>query len=108
DALGVEITVVEMLDGLMPGADKDIVEPLFKRLLKRYKNIYLSTKVTKVEAKKDGLWVTFEGENAPKDPQRFDRILAAVGRRPNGKNIHADKAGVHVDERVFIPVHKQS
>jgi len=106
-ALGVEITVVEMLDGLIVAADKDIVAPLFKRLQKRYKNIYLNTKVTKVEAKKDGLWVTFEGQDAPKDPQRFDRILSAVGRKPNGKNISAEKAGVNVDERGFIAVNNQ-
>lgn len=106
-ALGVEISIVEMMDGLIPGADKDIVAPLSKRLQKKYKNIYLSTKVTKVEAKKDGLWVTFEGQNAPKEPQRFDRILAAVGRRPNGKNIAAEKAGVNVDERGFIAVNNQ-
>jgi len=106
-ALGVEISIVEMMDGLIPGADKDIIAPLFKRLQKKYKNIYLSTKVTKVEAKKDGLWVTFEGQNAPKDPQRYDRILAAVGRRPNGKNIAAEKAGVQVDERGFIAVNNQ-
>ncbi|HEV2613908.1 MAG TPA: dihydrolipoyl dehydrogenase [Gammaproteobacteria bacterium] len=106
-ALGVEITVVEMLDGLIVAADKDIVAPLYKRLQKRYKNIYLNTKFTKVEAKKDGLWVTFEGNDAPKDPQRFDRILSAVGRRPNGKNIAAEKAGVNVDERGFIAVNNQ-
>jgi len=106
-ALGVEITVVEMLDGLIVAADKDIVAPLYKRLLKKYKNIYLSTKVTKVESKKDGLYVTFEGENAPRDPQRFDRILSAVGRRPNGKNISAEKAGVQVDDRGFIAVDNQ-
>lgn len=106
-ALGVEISVVEMSDGLIPAADKDIVAPLYKRIQKRYKNIYLSTKVTKVEAKKDGLWVTFEGETAPKEPQRFDRILSAVGRRPNGKMIAAEKAGVTVDDRGFIPVDKQ-
>ncbi|MDX2164720.1 MAG: dihydrolipoyl dehydrogenase [Gammaproteobacteria bacterium] len=106
-ALGVEITIVEMSDGLIAAADKDIVAPLHKRLSKRYKNIYLNTKVTKVEAKKDGLWVTFEGTDAPKDPQRFDRILSAVGRKPNGKTISAEKAGVIVDERGFIPVDKQ-
>lgn len=105
--LGMDITVVELQDGLMAGADKDIVAPLQKRLEKRYKGILLKTKVTKVDAKKDGLWVTFEGENAPKEPQRFDRILAAVGRRPNGKLIGAEKAGVNVDERGFIPVDKQ-
>jgi dihydrolipoamide dehydrogenase len=106
-ALGMEITVVEMLDGLIPGADKDIVAPLHKRLQKRYKNIYLNTKVTKVESKKDGLWVSFEGENAPKESQKFDRILTAVGRRPNGKQISAEKAGVKVDERGFIAVDNQ-
>ena len=106
-ALGVEITVVEMSDGLIAAADKDIVAPLYKRLQKRYKNIYLSTKVTKVEAKKDGLWVTFEGQDAPKDPQKFDRILSAVGRKPNGKTISAEKAGVNVDDRGFISVDKQ-
>lgn len=105
-ALGTKITVVELMDMLIPGADKDIVQPLFKRVSKHY-NILLKTKVTKVEAKKDGLWVTFEGEQAPKEPQRFDRILAAVGRRPNGKLIDAEKAGVQVDERGFIPVDKQ-
>lgn len=105
-ALGSKITVVELMDMLIPGADKDVVQPLFKRISKHYK-ILLKTKVTKVEAKKDGLYVTFEGEQAPKDPVRFDRILAAVGRRPNGKLIGAEKAGVNVDERGFIAVDKQ-
>lgn len=105
-ALGAKITVVELMDMLMPGADKDIVMPLYKRVSKHY-NILLKTKVTKVEAKKDGLWVTFEGEKAPDKPQRFDRILAAVGRRPNGKLIGAEAAGVQIDERGFIPVDKQ-
>lgn len=104
--LGAKISVVELMDMLMPGADKDIVMPLYKRLSKHYK-FYLKTKVTKVEAKKDGLWVTFEGEQAPKEPVRFDRILAAVGRRPNGKLIGAESAGVNVDEKGFIPVDKQ-
>lgn len=106
-ALGAEITVVELMDQIIPGADKDVVMPLFKRIQKRYKNILLKTKVTKVEAKKDGLWVTFEGEGAPDKPERFDRILCAVGRRPNGDQIAADKAGVKVDERGFIAVDKQ-
>lgn len=106
NALGAKITVVELMDSLIPGADKDIVAPLQKRIGKHYK-ILLKTKVTKVEAKKDGLWVTFEGEQAPKEPVRFDRILAAVGRRPNGKLIDAEKAGVKVDERGFIAVDKQ-
>lgn len=106
-ALGSEITVVELMDQLIPGADKDVVAPLTKRIQKRYKNIFLKTKVIKVEAKKDGLWVTFEGENAPKEPQKFDRILSAVGRRPNGDQISAEKAGIKVDERGFISVDKQ-
>lgn len=105
-ALGAKITVVEFMDMLMPGADKDIVMPLFKRLSKHYKFL-LKTKVTKVEAKKDGLYVTFEGEQAPKEPMRFDRILTAVGRRPNGKLIGAEAAGVQVDDRGFIAVDKQ-
>lgn len=106
-ALGSEITVVELMDQIIPGCDKDIVTPLYKRIQKRYKNIFLKTKVTKVDAKKDGLYVTFEGENAPAEPQRFDRILCAVGRRPNGDQIGADKAGIKVDERGFIPTDKQ-
>ncbi len=106
-ALGAKISVVELMDQLMPGADKDIVMPLHKRIEKRYDNIMLKTKVTHVEAKKDGLWVTFEGDKAPAEPQRFDRILSAVGRRPNGALIGADKANVTVDERGFIPVDKQ-
>jgi len=106
-ALGAEITIVELMDQIIPGADKDVVMPLFKRIQKRYKNILLKTKVTKVEAKKDGLYVTFEGEGAPDKPERFDRILCAVGRRPNGDQIAADKAGVKVDERGFIAVDKQ-
>lgn len=105
-ALGAKISVVELMDMLIPGADKDIVMPFYKRVSKHY-NIMLKTKVTKVEAKKDGLYVTFEGENAPATPQRYDRILAAVGRRPNGKLISAEAAGVHVDERGFIPVDNQ-
>ncbi len=106
-ALGTEITIVEFADQLIPAADKDVVMPLQKRIQKRYKNIYLKTKVTKVEAKKDGLYVTFEGEGAPDKPEKFDRILCAVGRIPNGKDIAAEKAGVNVDERGFISVDKQ-
>lgn len=106
-SLGAEITVVELMDQLIPGADSDIVMPLQKRMKTRFKNVYLKTKVTKVEAKKDGLYVTFEGEHASKEPEKFDRILCAVGRRPNGDQIDADKAGVKVDERGFISVDKQ-
>lgn len=105
-ALGTEITVVELMDQIIPGADSDVVMPLQKRIKNRYKNIYLKTKVTKVEAKKDGLYVTFEGENAPAKPERYDRILSAVGRRPNGDQIQAEKAGVKVDHG-FIAVDKQ-
>lgn len=106
-ALGTEITVVELMDQIIPGADSDVVAPLYKRIKARYQNIYLKTKVTKVEAKKDGLYVTFEGENAPAKPEKFDSILCAVGRRPNGDQIDAAKAGVNVDERGFIKVDKQ-
>lgn len=107
-SLGAKISVVEMMDQLIPGADRDVVMPLHKRLEKRYDSIMLKTSVTKVEAKSDGLWVTFDGENAPKEnPKRYDRILVAVGRRPNGKLIGAEKAGIKVDERGFIPVDNQ-
>ncbi len=105
-ALGAKITVVELLDGLMAGADKDIVRPFHKRMEKRYEKILLKTKVTKVEARDDGLLVTFEGDQAP-EPQLFDRILVGVGRTPNGGKIDADKAGVAVDPRGFIAVDKQ-
>lgn len=106
-ALGSQVTIVEMMDQIIPGADADIVKPLHKRIEKKYENIYLKTKVTKVEAKTDGLYVTFEGDAAPKEPVRFDRLLVAVGRKPNGALIDADKAGVKVDERGFISVDQQ-
>lgn len=106
-ALGSKITVVELTDGLMAGADKDLIKPFHRFVEKKYEKILLETGVTKVEAKKDGLWVTFEGKNAPEKPQRFDRILCAVGRRPNGDWLDADKAGVHVTDRGFIPVDNQ-
>ena len=106
DGLGAKVTVVELLDGLIPGADRDLIRPLQKRIEKRYEGIYLKTKVTKLEALKDGLRATFEGENAPA-PQVYDRVLLAVGRRPNGKAIAAQAAGVKVDDRGFIPVDKQ-
>jgi len=107
EALGASITVVELMDQIIPGADSDVVMPLYKRVKPRYKNIYLKTKVTKVEAKKDGLYVTFEGENAPSKPEKFDRILCAVGRRPNSDLLGAEKAGVKINERGFITVDKQ-
>jgi dihydrolipoamide dehydrogenase len=106
DALGSKISVVELMDQLMPGADKDLVKPLHTRIGKRYEAIYLKTKVTKIEALKEGLKVTFEGEQAP-EPQLYDRVLMAVGRRPNGREIAAEAAGLTVNERGFIPVDKQ-
>jgi dihydrolipoamide dehydrogenase len=106
DALGSKVSVVELLDGLIPGADRDIVRPLENRIKKRYEAIYLKTKVAKLEAKPEGLVATFEGANAPA-PQTYDRVLLAVGRRPNGREIAAEKAGVAVNERGYIPADKQ-
>ena len=106
-ALGAKITVVEMLGQLMTGADPDLVRPFARRMEKRYEKIMLKTRVTKVEAQKDGLKVWFEGEQAPAAPQVYDRVLVAVGRAPNGKKIDAERAGVIVDERGFIPVDGQ-
>ncbi|MGV3655810.1 MAG: dihydrolipoyl dehydrogenase, partial [Noviherbaspirillum sp.] len=107
DALGSKVSVVEFLDGLIPAADRDIVKPLQKRIEKRYEAIYLKTKVTKLEATPEGLLASFEGENAPAEPQRYDMVLLAGGRRPNGKDIGAEHAGVTVNERGFIPVDRQ-
>jgi dihydrolipoamide dehydrogenase len=106
-ALGAKITVVEMLSQLMTGADPDLVRPFARRMEKRYEKIMLKTRVTRVEAQKDGLKVWFEGEQAPEGPQLYDRVLVAVGRSPNGKKIDAERAGVAVDERGFIPVDGQ-
>ncbi|MBW5802601.1 dihydrolipoyl dehydrogenase [Coxiella endosymbiont of Ornithodoros amblus] len=106
-ALGTKISVVEMMDQLIPGADADVVKPLHQRIQKRYEEILLKTKVTKIEPKKDGLYVTFEGKNAPKEPKKYDRILVAIGRSPNGKLIDAEKAGVKVDDRGYIIVDQQ-
>lgn len=106
-ALGAEVTVVELMDQIIPGADSDLVMPLYKRIKAKYQHIYLKTKVTKVEAKKEGLYVTFEGENAPSGVERFDRILYSVGRRPNTDQIGLDKTSVKVDARGFITVDKQ-
>ena len=106
DGLGSEVTVVELLDQLMPGADPDLVKPLATRLNKRYAGIHLKVKVSKIEATKEGLKATFEGEKAP-EPQVYDRVLVAVGRTPNGKKIDVEKAGVQVTDRGFIPVDKQ-
>jgi dihydrolipoamide dehydrogenase len=104
--LGAKVTVVELLDSLMVGVDKDIVRPLQRRIDKQYENIYLKTKVTRVEPQSKGLKVFFEGDKAPAS-QVFDRVLVAVGRISNGKSIGAESAGVAVDERGFIPVDKQ-
>ena len=104
--LGSSVTVVELMDSLMPGVDKDIVRPLHKRIAKQYENIFLSTKVTDIKSQKDGLMVSYEGAKAPAS-ELFDRVLVAVGRSPNGKVIGAENAGVQVDERGFIPVDKQ-
>ncbi|HZV98710.1 MAG TPA: dihydrolipoyl dehydrogenase [Methylophilaceae bacterium] len=106
DAFGSKVSVVELADGLIQGCDRDLVRPLQKRMEKRFEKIMLSTKVAKIESKKDGIHVTFEGENAI-EPQVYDRVLVAIGRRPNGKNIGAENAGVAVDQWGFIPVDKQ-
>jgi dihydrolipoamide dehydrogenase len=106
EALGSKITVVEMLDALIPGCDKDIIRPLQRRIRKRYENIYLGTAVTKIEAKKNCLEVSFDGKKAPESDQ-FDAILLSIGRRPNGLNIGAENAGVNVNEQGFIPVDDQ-
>ncbi len=107
DALGTKVSVVEFMDGLVQGCDRDLVRPLQKRMEKRFEKIMLSTKVAKMEAKKDGIHVSFEGEEAPKESQVYDRVLVSIGRRPNGKNIAAELAGVAVDDRGFIAVDKQ-
>ncbi len=107
DALGTKVSVVEFMDGLITGCDRDLVRPLQKRMAKRFESIMLSTKVAKIEAKKDGIHVSFEGENAPKGAEVYDRVLVSIGRRPNGNNIGAENAGVTVDERGFIAVDKQ-
>jgi len=105
-ALGSQVTVVELLDQLMPGTDADLVRPLQQRLAKRYAGIHLKVRVAKVEAQKKGLKATFEGDKAP-EPQVYDRVLVAVGRTPNGGRIGAEAAGVAVTERGFIPVDRQ-
>jgi dihydrolipoamide dehydrogenase len=106
DELGSRVTVVEVLDQLIPGADPDLVAPLAKHVRKRYENIFLGTKVTQVDPRPDGLAVEFSGPSAP-NSDVFDRVLVAVGRRPNGDTVAAEKAGVAVDGRGFIPVDAQ-
>ena len=111
DALGSKVSVVEFTDGLIQGCDRDLVRPLQKRMEKRFEAIMLNTKVANIEAKKDGIHVSFEGVNgntdAPKGVEVYDRVLVSIGRRPNGLNIGAENAGVAVDERGFINVDKQ-
>ncbi len=106
-ALGVEVTVVEFMDQLIPGADADLVSVLQKRMAKKGVKFLLKTKVTAMDAKKDGIHVSMDGEHATEKPLCFQQVLVAVGRKPNGGNIDANKAGVQVDERGFIAVDKQ-
>lgn len=106
EALGSKVTVVEFMEQIIPGCDKDIVKPLAKRLEGRFEEIRLKTKVTAVKAQKSGLKVTMEGPDGSED-KLFDKVLVAVGRRPNGALISLDKAGVAVDERGFVPVDNQ-
>ncbi|WHL19280.1 dihydrolipoyl dehydrogenase [Stenotrophomonas acidaminiphila] len=110
-ALGAQVTVVEFMDQLMPGADKDLVKPLAERLKKQGIEVHLKTRASGVSADKKGITVTFEaateGEKPAMQSGTFDRVLVAVGRAPNGKKIDADKAGVEVTERGFIPVDRQ-
>ena len=105
-AMGSEISVVELMDQIIPGCDKDLVTPLARRIKKQYKNIWLETKVNSIEALKEGLKVSFEGKNAP-ESELFDAVLVAVGRKPNGLLIDAELAGIHVNEQGFISVDKQ-
>jgi dihydrolipoamide dehydrogenase len=105
-ALGSEISVVEMLDHIMAGADPDMVRPLLKRMKTQYENIWTSTRVEGMEALESGIKVNFDGKDAPQS-EIFDRVLVAVGRRPNGNKINAAVAGVNVDERGFISVDNQ-
>ena len=106
DALGAELTVVELSKGLMPGADRDLVRPLERRIKKRYKKIYTNTKVTAITPSDEGLVCSFEGKGSP-ESDTFDRVLVSIGRTPNGALIDADKAGVQVNDYGFIDVDKQ-
>ena len=106
-ALGAQIDVVEFMDQLIPAADKDIIKTFTKSISKKFSNIMLETKVTAVEAKEDGIYVSFEGKAAPAEPVKYDAVLVAVGRAPNGLLIDAEKAGVEVTDRGFINVDKQ-
>lgn len=106
DALGSKVTIVELSPGIIPGADRDVVRPLERRIKKKYENIFLNTKVTAITPTSEGLVCSFEGKDAPVQ-DTFDRVLVSIGRSPNGKLIDAEKAGVVVDERGFINVDKQ-
>ena len=106
NALGSKITIVEMQEQIIPGCDKDLVRPLMTKIKKDYDNIFLDTCVKSIEPVTEGLKVTFEGQSAP-ESEVFDKVLVAVGRRPNGHLCGADKAGITIDERGFIPVDKQ-
>lgn len=106
-ALGSKVTVVEMMDGLLPGVDRDLVRPLQARLSKIFTNIYLSTKVTKVAEAKNGIRVTLEGAEVKEPEQTFERVLVAVGRRPNSRSLGLEKTKVQVDEKGFIKVDDQ-
>jgi dihydrolipoamide dehydrogenase len=105
--LGARIDVVEMLDGLMPGADRDLVKVWDKHNKPRFERVMLKTRTVGAEAREDGIWVSFEGEAAPAGPQRYDLVLVAVGRAPNGGKLGAERAGVAVSERGFIAVDAQ-
>ncbi len=106
DALGSKVSVVELSDGLIQGCDRDLVRPLQKRMEQRFEKIMLNTKVTSIEPKADGIHVSFESEGKS-ESQMYDRVLIAIGRRPNGKAIKAELAGVTVTDQGFIPVNKQ-
>ena len=106
DALGSEITIAELDEQLIPTADKDIINPLFKRIKKIYSNIFLNTKVTKMTAIKKGIKVSFEGKDAPKT-DTFDKVLVSIGRSPNGHLLDAEKAGVSIDKDGFIATNRQ-
>ena len=106
DALGSDITIAELSEQLIPTADKDIINPLFKRIKKIYSNIFLNTKVIKMTAIKKGIKVSFEGKDAPKT-DTFDKVLVSIGRSPNGDLLDAEKAGVVIDKNGFIATNRQ-
>jgi len=105
-SLGSEVSIVELTDGLMPGTDRALVKPLAKRIETRYKDIWLSSKVSEIKAQKQGLKVFFEGEDTP-DSQVFDRVLVCVGRRPNSDRIGAEEAGIDLDDKGFVRVDRE-